>query len=76
MRPEPIEISATEGEAFVPFVKAIDRKSWRYNPAAVHAIKFSDGSIFDTVNGWRRPPGSDWSFPKPRFRVPMGRALA
>ena len=27
---------------------------WGDEPKAVHAIMFSDGEIFDTVNGWRK----------------------
>jgi hypothetical protein len=49
-RPEPISYSPKEGTGWIPWGKTYDIR-----PRELHAIRFSDGSIFDMVNGWRKP---------------------
>ena len=55
-KPETVAISIEEGAGWLPFIRAIDWKPpTRSRPNQVHAIKFSDGSIWDAANGWRKP---------------------
>lgn len=63
MSAKPIYISREEGGERLPFPANRGGK--------VHAIWFSDGSVFDAYNGWRLP--SKWF--KPIVRVSMGRAV-
>ena len=56
-KPAALEVTTKEGGDWVKF----DGQR-----GAVHSIKFDDGSIWDTVNGWRS---------KRRCRVPMGREI-
>jgi hypothetical protein len=56
MRPNPIAYTTEEGGHW---------RSWlRPNPTnTIHALRFSDGSEFDAVNGWREdtiPPEDQW----------------
>ena len=48
----------TEGGEWIAWVNGYPKVS----PATVHAIKFEDGSIWDTANGWR---------PEARVYVPL-----
>lgn len=45
-KPKPVAFALTEGSEWQPWIKSV-------NARAVHAIRFEDGSEFDTVNGWR-----------------------
>lgn len=48
-RPEPVAYVIKEGDGWLEWV------NWPTNKSkTAHAIKFSDGSIFDMVNGWRK----------------------
>lgn len=64
-----IAIVRQEGDEWEPFEREIEHFDLRFNRGcggAVHAIKFSNGAVWDTVNGFRRRA-------LPRVRVPMGR---
>jgi hypothetical protein len=51
MRAEPIRYSIEEGGEWHEW------KKWPESPKPhIHAVQFSDYSIFDTVNGWRKKP--------------------
>lgn len=50
-RPNPVAVAADEGGEWLPWQTFWESRG--RNPVAVHAIKFEDGSVFDTVNGWR-----------------------
>lgn len=52
MLPTPELVSLTEGSEWQEFAGNKDR---------VHAIMFSDGSVLDVVNGWRKPNEWDWT---------------
>lgn len=43
--PRAVVVSKSEGSEWVPLTPGI---------RAVHAIKFEDGAVWDTVNGWRQ----------------------
>jgi hypothetical protein len=60
-RAKPIYIVRDEGGDILPFIPMPGGR--------VHAIYFSDGSVFDCYNGWRPPS----PYAKPIVRVPMGR---
>lgn len=54
-KPKPIKFTRTEGGQWELWVKYCDRDFSRpsdYVPH-VHSVLFEDGSIFDTVSGWR-----------------------
>jgi len=42
---EAIKVTLAEGQDWLPFEP--NKYHW------VHAIKFSDGSVWDSLNGWR-----------------------
>ncbi len=50
-RPKPIALSPSEGAFWEPW------KKWglskEHNVGSAHAILFEDGTVFDTINGWR-----------------------
>jgi hypothetical protein len=50
-RPEPIEFTTREGGSWMNW--DMGHVPGALPPPVIHAVKFSDGSIFDTVNGWR-----------------------
>ena len=45
--PKPVKFERKEGEAWEDWPE----RGARYE---VHAILFEDGTVFDTVNGWRK----------------------
>lgn len=45
-------VSEREGEEWQPFGEYTKRRGDK----RIHAIKFSDGRIWDAVNGWCNPP--------------------
>lgn len=58
---EPIEFLLIEGGFWIPWNERMNDLFHRVGGGTVartgpllHAIKFSDGSIFDYVNGWRK----------------------
>ncbi len=60
--PKPVAISLNEGDVWTPFER---EKSHLKGFSRVHAVKFADGSTWDTYNGWRHVG-------KPRYRVKAG----
>lgn len=50
-RPEPVEFAIVEGGIWHPWVANMTFTAHDRN---FHAIKFSNGSVFDMVNGWRK----------------------
>lgn len=48
-KPKPIAYTTHEGGGWLTWNDNLDCKERPH----VHAIKFNDGSIFDSVNGWR-----------------------
>jgi len=49
-KPKTVAIALVEGGAWIPWAKRVVGSRVI---SFVHAIKFEDGSIWDTVNGWR-----------------------
>ena len=62
-----IAVARKEGGEWIDFKPDREGRWWKGCNGEVHAIKFDNGVIWDTVNGWRRNT-------LPRVRVPMGRA--
>lgn len=64
-----VEVTKTEGGNWRPFEVEHDHWGQKFKRGCgghVHSIKFDNGLIWDTVNGWREHT-------KPRVRVPMRR---
>ena len=57
MFPTVTHVQQYEGDEWQPFQfsKLVGRDQGR-----VHAIKFTDGSVWDTFNGWRVAPSRHW----------------
>lgn len=49
MKPRPTHFALGEASPWIEW------QDWKGQPTHLHAIKFEDGSIFDSKNGWRAP---------------------
>ena len=47
-RPEPVAYNNIEGGNWIPW------SNIQTSTSVIHAIRFSDGSVLDVVNGWRK----------------------
>ncbi len=62
-----VEVTRKEGDRWIPFKTAVNHYDLVWSQGIggqVHSIKFDNGLIWDTVNGWRK---------NSRVRVKMGR---
>ena len=50
-KPATVAIAEREGGQWLPFPHRTVQR--------VHAIRFSDGSVWDAINGWRQPAFDD-----------------
>lgn len=56
MKPEATHVTTREGGEWIEFFSLTRRDKLNLepiNPTTVHSIRFEDGSVWDTVNGWR-----------------------
>jgi hypothetical protein len=55
-RPQPVKFCLSEGGPFVDWADRLLLKEARGAPGLqLHCVYFDDGSVFDAVNGWRKP---------------------
>lgn len=53
-KPKPVRYTTYEGGEWLQWKDWDDVGKRPPYPAVAHSVEFSDGSIFDMVNGWRR----------------------